>query len=314
MAQDNVLAVINFAGYVTPVSEECFVQNHIPLETATSIGQAQGASSYPYLFSPLSSSEEQVRDGILGLAARGAFKAPAFGGKLGVYEDNCLPSANQELARDLTASGVQSGRTSVYVLDCSLIAAPNEVLQAVLQNKLAGDTEVFLASSIANNQSYVGDADQQNFHPKYLTSDYGSNETPGQTWDAGFTGALAITSTHAGELDSGIHNPAEQTCNSILVSHGIRPLTNGASDLGATETCDLLMFLAQAIDHAGPNPTRTSLVEDLGTMGYFHSAFAGDADFAKPGRITGGDFQREIEYHTECQCWQVVDHSFGPAY
>lgn len=313
MVQDNVLMVINESAYVTPVSYECFVQNHLPLQNLTSVTRQQGTSSYPYLFGPLAFSDQQARNGILGLAARGFFKAPSYNGKLGLFEDGCDPATNQEIGKDLTASGVGSDQQSTYVLDCNLIAPPNQIAQAVLQNKLANDGEVFLASSIANNQNYVKIADQQNFHPRYLTSDYGSDEFPGQTWDAGFDQAVAITATRAGELDSGIHSPAEQTCNSILVSHGLTPITTGSSEQTAS-TCDMLFLLAEALGHAGVNPTRTSLVEDLGTMGTFHSAFLGDGVFGKPGQITGDSFQREIEYQVSCQCWKVIDPSFGPAY
>lgn len=314
MVQDGVLEVINAAGYVTPVSEQCFIQNHVPLETLTSVGRQQAISSYPYLFSPLASSEQQVRDGILGLAARHEFQAPAFSGHLGVFEDDCLPSANQEISRDLAASGVKSDQESTYVMDCALIGQPNQISAAVLQNKLAGDTQVFLASTISNDQNYVRLADQQDFHPRYLTADYGTPYAPGQTWDSGFDGALAITSTRAGELDSGIHSPGEMACNQILVSHGIRPLTNGASDVGATSICDTLNLFVQAVDHAGLNPTRLSLVQGLSTSGPFQSAGLGDSDWNRPGKLTGGDYQREIEYHVACQCWKVVDAAFGPAY
>src|SRR6185436_3441235 len=167
MAAEHPAVVINMGGYVTPVSQNCFIQNHVLLETGTSIGAQQGRSAYPYLTSPLASSEQQVRDGILGAAARGFFKAPKFT-KIGILEDNCLPSANDEIAKDLAASGVKSSQISVYKLDCALVAQPNQISAAVVRQR--GASHVFLASSVLNNENYVRIATQQHFNPQYLTS------------------------------------------------------------------------------------------------------------------------------------------------
>jgi hypothetical protein len=124
---------------------------------------------------------------------------------------------------------------------------------------------------------------------------------------------VAVTSTRSGELDSGIHSPAETTCSNILVSNGLPAITTGSSEQAAS-VCDQMFFFAQAADHAGLNPTRPSLVEGLSQMGYFNSAYTGDSNWNRPGKIEGGDFQRAIRYHVSCQCWQVVDRSFGPGY
>jgi hypothetical protein len=97
------------------------------------------------------------------------------------------------------------------------------------------------------------------------------------------------------------------------VANHLSPITNGKSDVGSSQTCDLILMLAQAIDHAGINPTRVGIVQALGTMGSFRSANLGDTNWTTPGRFAGGDSQRAIQYQVSCQCWKVVD-AFGPAY
>ncbi|HVU60152.1 MAG TPA: hypothetical protein VHD58_00685 [Mycobacteriales bacterium] len=314
MAQDKPIAVINLGSYVTPVSQQCFISNHVPLETNTSPGATQAREAYPYLFSPIASSEEQVRDGILGAAAHGFFKAPKFK-KLAIIEDSCLPSANAEIAKDLASVGVKSSQIVVYTLSCELIGSPTQILAAVIKAHAAGASTVFLASTVFNNENYVGYANQQHWYPTWLTSDYGTTTTGNgaSKWTKNFNGAIAITSTRSGELNSGIHSPRELLCDKILLANKLPGIKNENTDDGASSFCDLIFFLAQAINNDGVNPSPTSMVEHLGTMGRFQSAYDGDSVWNRPGQLTGGSFQREIEYHSYCRCWKTVT-AFGPAY
>jgi hypothetical protein len=314
MVQDKPIAAINLGSYVTPVSQQCFISNHLPLETNTSPGLAQARGAYPYLFSPIASSELQVRDGILGAAARGFFKSPKFK-KLAILEDGCLPSANTEITKDLASVGVKSSQIVVYTLSCELIGSPTQILAAVIKAHAAGASTVFLASTVFNNENYVGYANQQHWYPTWLTSDYGTTTTGNgaSKWTKNFDGAIAITSTRSGELNSGMHSPRERLCNKILIDNKLPGITNENADDGASSFCDLIFFLAQAVDNDGPNPSPTSMVEHLGTMGRFASAYDGDSVWNTPGQLTGGSYQREIEYHSYCRCWKVAS-SFGPAY
>jgi hypothetical protein len=288
------------------VSQQCFINNHLPLENGTSIGATQGRDAYPYLFSPQASSEEQVRNGILGAAAHGFFAAPTFK-KITVFEDNCLPSVNAEISKDLAAVGVKSSQIETYVLTCELVGSPTQILQAVAKAKLAGATTAFLASSIFNNESFVSDAGQQNYHPQYLTSDYGSTTlgSGSSKWAKNFNGAIAITSTHSGELNSGIHSPGERLCNKILIQNKLPGISNENADDAASGECDEMRFLIAAINNAGPDLSPTSLVEDLGTMGRYYSSYMGDSVWDARGQVSGGSFAREIEWYGYCRCWKV---------
>src|SRR4029077_253888 len=135
MQQDRPFLVIDEAGYVTPASRSCFVQAKLPLEAATSIGETELSTSYPYMFGALAMSEKQVRDAVFGLHDRGWFAPPKFH-KLGLFLDACDPHVNAELEADLAKVGITSSQVSKFVLDCNLVAPPNQIGQAVLQHKL----------------------------------------------------------------------------------------------------------------------------------------------------------------------------------
>lgn len=306
MVQDKPIAVINTGAYVTPVSQQCFINNHLPLETGTSPGATQARDAYPYLFSPQASSEQQVRNGILGAAAHGFFKAPKFT-KISLFEDSCLPSANTEISNDLADAGVKSSQIQSYVVTCELIGSPVQILQAVAKAKLAGANTVFLGSSIFNNESFVSDAGQQDYHPQYLTSDYGTGTlgSGSSKWAKNFNGAVAFSSTRSGDLNSGIHSPGEKLCNKILIQNKLPGIKSENADDAASGECDQVRFLAQAINSAGPNPSPSNLVPDLGTMGRFNSAYEGDSVWDHTGQLTGGTFVREIEWYGYCRCWKV---------
>lgn len=304
---DKPLAVLDFAGYVTPASQQCFVDAKVPYAAYTSLGETKTSSSFPYLFGPSASSEKQVRDSALGLAARGWFKDPAFK-KLGLMLDGCDPHVNSELEKDLAKAGLTSGQISKFVLDCNLVAPPNQISQAVLQHKIDGATHVLLATALANSQNYTKIAVQQGFRPRWAASDYGSNlyQATADGWDASFDGAIGITSTRVGDLLTGVRSPAAANCDRIVRAHGLHGVDDERTDSGAYPVCDLFALLRQALNHAGANPTRESTIQALGTIGHYDSAGVGDGEFDRAGKVSGGDYHRTIEWRSNCACWKPI--------
>ena len=313
--QDAPLLVIDFGGYLTPAARSCFGQAKIPLTTATAFGSTELKSAYPYLFGLRNQSEEQARNGILGLNARGFFKAPAFR-KLGIFEDSCDPSVNRQIAASLTAAGIKANQISTFVLDCNLAAPPNQISQAVLQHKVDGASHVLLATSTTNDQNYVRLALGQNFRPKYGASDYGEvmTQAGAENWDASFNGAVGVTSGHLGEFNSGKRSPELIACDKIAKAHGVAGFTSERKDTALMGYCDLFAFFKAAVNAAGINPTRASLAQGVASIGLHKTSSLGDGLFNRPGKVTGGDFQREVQYHSDCGCWKIVDANFGPAY
>jgi hypothetical protein len=203
---------------------------------------------------------------------------------------------------------------SAYVLDCNLVAPPNAIGQAVLEQR--GASHVFMASSLLNDENYVRIASQQNFHPQYLASDYDvpTSSAGAENWDPGWDHAVAISSMHTGELNSGTHNPNVARCNNVLVAHGLTGIRSEQKDFSALNICDSVFFVVQMLNHAGLNPTQLAAVQAVSTMGRFSAGSVPDAVWNKPGRIAGGDFQREITYSATCKCYKVVERTFSPGY
>lgn len=313
MSADHPFMVVNFGAYVTPASRQCFVQNKVLEESATQVDLNETRSSYPYLFSPYAYAEQEVDAAIFGFASRGVFRAPKFT-KLGVFEDGCDPPVNKEIATDLAKVGVKSSQISTYVLDCDVASPPNQIEQGVLQHKFAHASHVLLASSGTNGQNYVRVANNQGYHPQYLVSDYGANTTGAGTenWGGPFNGALGLTTTRVGEFSSGIHNAQERRCDLILRQHGVKGISAENKDTSAMEICDLIWLVQQAFGGAGSNPTQLSFLQGLAGMGLFRSVQMGDGNFNRAGKVTGGDYEREIVYRSTCGCWHIVDPTMRP--
>lgn len=314
MVQDKPYVVLDFGAYLGQATRACFVQNKLPIISSVAVDKAEFKSAFPYVVSPRNLLEDQARDLILGLKDRGFFDAPKFK-KLGLFVENCVPTAVKLIDQLLAQIGVASNQISKYTLDCNPAAPPNQISQGVLQHKAAGATHVILATATNNGQSYTRTAKNQGLQPAYGVSDLGEATSPSgaKNWDATFDGAIGITATHTGETFSGMRNANVTKCDEAVKRHGVKGFTTEAKDLALLALCDLFDFLRAAINKAGTNPVRTSFATGITQMGDFKTAYAGDGVFNRPDKYTGGDFQRAIQYHSDCNCWRVKD-AFRPAY
>jgi hypothetical protein len=315
IVEDKPVLVVDFGGYLTPVARQCFVNAKIPLITGTAFAADELKTATPYLFGPKNSAEAQAHNGILGLHDHGFFTGPAFK-KLGLFEDACYPSVNQQIKSDLAKIGVKDDQISTFSLECAVAAPPNQIAQGVLQHKLDGVTHVFLATSDTNDQNYVRAAVGQSFHPAYGASDYGETTTQAgaENFHSSFDGTVAITSTHVGEAYSGIPNAQRDACDKIMKAHGVPGFTAERKDTAVLGYCDLFSFVKLVLDKAGLNPTRATLANAASGIGTYKTSSFGDGVFNRPGKFTGDDFQRAIQYHADCGCWKVLDPAHKPAY
>jgi hypothetical protein len=315
MVQDNPFLVIDVGGYLRAANRRCFVDAKLPMLASLAVPESEAKETFPYVLSPRNYAEQQARDGILGLKERGFFDAPKFT-KLGIFADACVPSVQQEIDRALAEAGVKPNQVSRFSLSCEVAAPPNQIAQAVLQHKGANASHVFLATSGTNAQNYVRIAVGQGYRPQYGGSDYGEVASPSGTgnWGEAFDGAIAITSQHTGELNSGIRNPELQACDQLARRHGLKGFDSEAEDTALPGLCDVFRFFKGAIDKGGANVTRTTFVQGISSLGTFKTASLGDGVFDRPGKVAGGDFQRAIRFHGDCTCWKIVDRDFRPGY
>lgn len=315
MVQDKPFVVIDVGGYLRAANRRCFVDAKLPILGALAVPESEAKETHPYVLSPRNYAEQQARNGILGLAERGFFAAPKFT-KLGIFGDGCVPSAQQEIDRALAEAGVKPNQVSKFLLSCEVAAPPNQIAQAVLQHKADGASHVFLATSGTNAQNYVRIAVGQGFRPQYGGSDYGEVSSPAGTsnWGEAFDGAMAITSQHTGEVNSGIRNAELQACDQLARRNGLKGFDSEANDTALPGMCDVFRFFKAAIDKGGANVTRATFVQGISSIGAFKTAGLGDGLFDRPGKVSGGDFQRAIRFNGSCTCWKIVDRDFRPSY
>lgn len=313
--QDQPFLDLDFAGYVTPASRSCFEQAKLLFKTGTSIGETELKSAYPYAYSSMATSEKQVRDMVLGLNERGYFAPPKFQ-KVGIFTDKCDPNVTAEMEADLAKAGVKPSQISKFELECELVAPPNEISQAVLQHKIDNVSNVLLAASISNSQNYVRIAAQQGFRPVYGVTDYGSNMAAptASTWDPAFDGAVGITSTRSGDLNSGMRSAEVEWCNKALVNHNVPGIRTELDDGTALTACDGFSLFRTVMDKLGANPTQSGFIQTLARIGLWKSSIDGDSLWDRPGKATGGDFHRAISWRADCTCWKVIDPVFKPGH
>ena len=59
---------------------------------------------------------------------------------------------------------------------------------------------------------------------------------------------------------------------------------------------------------------RTSLLDGLAKVGRFEGGVVSGGIFDRPGKVTGGDFVRAIQWRANCTCWKVLDREMKPGH
>jgi hypothetical protein len=316
IVRDKPFAVVDYAGFAGASARACIIQAKIPYEATAGGGlsEADLAREAPYVYHLPSSIDRKGRMWAFESAARGAFDPKRGFRKLGVLLTECNPPANASLKQSLRQVGLRDDQLSVFTLSGCGVNSPSEISQALLQHRNAGVSHVFLGATTGNDPTYVRQADAVSWKPAYLTSDFG-NETgvaPGN-WPDGFDGTVAITSLRIGEHASGTVAPWWTRCNEWLKKRRIRP-AEGEADRGVVQICDIFRFFAAVANAAGPNPVRATFVQNVARVGRFESATQLDANFDRPGKVTGGDYTRAIQWRRSCKCWSLLDRQIKPAH
>jgi hypothetical protein len=303
---DKPFAVVDFGGFYSPPARRCIADAEIPL-VGTGLDEQEMTASFPYLFGADTSYDAGARNWVYEAAARGAFDPKKGFGKLGLLLKDCWPGVNQKLVADLAKVGVSRNRTSAFTLACG-INPPSQLSQAVLQFRGDGVSHVLPAASGPDSQTFVRQADAARWKPTYVVSDFTGLTSPtlANGWPDGFDGAVAITSTRAGERNSGITNALVPRCNDWMKRANVPP-SESEQDIVPHNLCDIFRFFVAAANGVGPNLTRVTLHEGLRRAGRFESAVLGDGIFDRPGKVWGGDHIRAIRWQLACKCWKIID-------
>jgi hypothetical protein len=312
VVQAKVFAVVDAGAFAQFPIVDCFGQHHVPYFGGYLLPNSQMAKFYPYLFE-LNSLDTVYHDTVVGLAARGWFKAANGFGKLGLPYHSCYPELLTEEMHWLAQAGVPASKIVPFNFGCpSAFANSVTVEQAVLKFKRSGVTNLTAINMVGDLANFTQIAQLQHFKPKYgfgddslITISYGT-ERPDYS---NIAGALAVTASRDGEERTPTLKPTAATlkCNQIL---GVNLYKLAAA---AGNSCDEMWMLAAAVDHA-PTLSQSSLAAGLHAAKAVDFAYPeGPNDFAAGSTVTyAGQYWRVAQFNPSCSCWQVIDPTFHP--
>lgn len=309
--QDKVFAYVDTLSQYSAAQQACLSTEHgVPLITPTPLSADVQAQAFPNQISPIQNDNRAVIGAVRLASAQGFFGA---GPRVGIIDDTCSPSVNEDLKRALREAGIGEG-VSEFTFDCDGNNVASQATQAALAHKRDRVTHVVVATQYVQLQLYATAAATQLFAPRYLVSDLGglTADVSVESMDPSqFDRAMGITSSFSGSAAIGHPLSAmAESCNRALVDHGLPPMRNvtGADGLAAY-LCETLTLFERLATLAGPHLTRAALTSALPSVGAFRGAFTDTAVFDRVGKTSGGDTLAVIEWRRGCTCYhQIVPH------
>lgn len=237
------------------------------------------------------------------------------GKKIGVYyqRTGANPDADfQTVERELRKLGYEP---AVVVSTNNPLGGPEDQV-AAQRFRAAGVDLALLMVTVISQQNFMQYADAQRYRPTYIDSDYIWNTDdsvsapkPGTQYD----GTLAMSGYHSGEVGSNRAVDEARTCVADLERHSrakVRPNYNEWRYL--LSACDLVKAAVLALQAAGPDLTRETLIRGIESLKNVPMARHADVTFG-PGDHQGVDTQRTVRWHRDCTCWRLAgDGSFSP--
>jgi hypothetical protein len=297
-----------------PDQADCLAQHQVPV-MADLLSMQQQSAYYPYLFGE-GVAEEIYRNSVFALAQRGVFTAAQGFSKLGLVYRDCISGLASEIEGWLHQVGVSS--IDAFDLGCpSGSATPTAVQDAEIQFQGQGVTNVMFASAPQDFMFFTLDAANRNGKFIYDLPDDGvvALASAGQYPFRNADGAIAITPNRFGEEDTAGLGPSRATsvCNSIFSAHGQPPVYQQPQGAGGVY-CDALAMFITAVNFS-PQLARSSLAAGLHAAKSVDFSYPlGPNSFTGSQATTGDSYWRVDQYHASCNCWQVADPTFHPAF
>jgi hypothetical protein len=319
ITQSNVFAVVDPGAYANYAAGlDCYAQNHMPYIMGYQLDGPQIAHDYPFLFA-IGNLTVTYRDSVFALAKLGFFSPTSGFKKLGLIYRDCYPDLVSGELSWLSQAGVTSADISSYNMGCpQAFASPSDLENAILQFKSAGVTNMTEVDELGDMANFTTISQQQGFTPKWGLADdalfeiNNGSEAPNPQ---NLNGAIGIAANRDGENNtpSLAANPTAGTakCNAILQTAGYS-VEGTAAAIG--NACDQIWMLQAAVDNA-PQMSQAALAAGLQKAGSIDFSFPqGPTNFTATGTTYGGQFWRQDQYTTACNCWQVVNPNWSPSY
>ncbi len=317
IVESGALLVIDIGAYAAFPQKQCFPQNEVPYFGGYFMSADEQANFYPYLFN-MQLLETLHRNTFLGLAQRGFFEAGNGFEKLGFLHHDCNDRMISRALDTLAQVGVSGNKLVPYSLGCpDVFASPADIQQAILEFQSEGVTHVTVVDAVGDIANFTDIAEQQGFRPQYgfpdeaLLSIADGSQAPNPD---NIANAIAITALRDGEQNTpGVSpTPGTERCNAIYAAAGLPPVWERPAAIG--RLCNQFWMVKAAVEHA-PQLDRRALAPGLQAAGSVEFSYPdGPVDWAGERRTTGGRFWRAAEFKPSCDCWQILEQQYHPAF
>jgi len=316
IVQDKPFAVLDGGAYAAFPIVDCFPQHKLPYLGGYILPQAQMQKFYPYLFE-WNNADNLYQTTITALNTEGFFNPAKAGQKLGIVYQDCNPQHYTEVRNLLTQYQVPASSIVTYDVGCpSAFTSSVTLEQAILKFKAAHVTNVTTVGFRGDFPTFTDLAQAQHFNPKYglpddqiVFSSYGTSPPN----PANLANAIAVSQNRDAEAKTPGYVPSAGTtkCNKILATVGLKPVYDGTSG-GGGPACNLFWELTAAVDHE-PTLSQSLLPQGLkAAKSIDYSYPQGPNDYTFGTNVTwGGQYYRLDEFHTSCNCWQLMSHTFA---
>lgn len=312
---EKVFSVLNPSGYIG-IGHQCYIEHQVPQVTASPVSNP--ASTFQqaggYLASGGASADRVMLNWASTMLEAGVLVPGTT--KLGLLTDECPEYV--ELWKAVKSFLAESDIEFVEVqTSCDTGAAQQQVPSAVLQMRQSGVDRVFLGVIFTTAQTFMQQAQAQNWKPKYSVSDLWGNNVdvlsenfPPEQFDR----TIATAYTHSGEEPAKVpYSVGVKRCNDILVEAGLPGITDQmGTDASVISACDTFFVWLAIMEKLPVNFTRAQWAAAVPEVGVLATPALGASATFRPGKFDGGDSYALIEWRRECTCWvQVRAHQPG---
>jgi hypothetical protein len=301
---DKVFAVVDSDAWHS-THQLCLTQDHhIPLLTGLGLTEQWPQRGAPYLWYAGATAEMTVDNWALSAQQHGHLDS---GHHIGVIlsdrEEEHIGGAR--LKADLARLGRTGDNAPVYEeVPYDAAQAQPFINKAVNDFKIAKVDRLFMMLPFTTFSTFVKTAEQQNFYPKYLVSDFQSNIVTAQAvlsqlYPRSMEGAEGPSMVRLGLYDDqklGNYVAAERRCDAIWKKHEPANQRHAGHGGIAMRWCDHITQFAEALRLAGPDPTRQKWTAAIATVHGYAAAMTPTLTW-NPGVYAGAQVVAEYVVH-----------------
>jgi hypothetical protein len=298
--EDKVFAVLDSASWYGD-NELCLTQDyHIPLVTGEATATEFGAPGRPYLWWTEPAADQSIDNLVLWAKGSGHLSSSMHIGVVTSDRPQDQDALKNHMLPDLKSAGLTPADVETFTYDRGQAEA-----QATLAvNKMVshGVNVVLPLLTFDSFAFWLQAAENQDFFPKYLLSDYEAEVVEAQAllgdrYPKSLEHALGPTYTHLGEMDNypQTYSPDEQRCVKIWkTEHPDSAIDKADVNM---RWCDSINVFVEAARRAGADLTRLRWADEMGTIQSLGAAMTPQFSFS-PTKFYGPTQMKVVQVLT----------------